>query len=357
MTADVTTCGPDDNVEHLMRLMTDQRVRHIPVVVDGEPARHRQHRRRGQAPDRRAAGRARPARRLHQPVALLAYRGAHVHGGAHRRAEHHARSLPPARPARRGRHGRRPPRAGPGRARRGRQGAAPAHRARPRRPRPAGPRGVDAAPGPAPAGRRGAGRRPGRRPAVRRHPLRARRRRWTPWSASTARCAAPQLLRLGRRAVAARCRPSTTCTSCTATSSRATCCVLDGDPVVIDFGIAHVADDIRLTSTGLVMGTPGYLSPEVIDGGRVTEATDWWGWAATLSFAASGRPPFGRGPMDVVIDRVRRRPERPGRRRRAAAPAAGGRAVRRPAPSGPARTRCIDGAGPLRGRRVHARRP
>ncbi|GAA4360686.1 CBS domain-containing protein [Angustibacter luteus] len=36
MTADVTTCGPEDNVEHLMRLMTDQRVRHIPVVVDGK---------------------------------------------------------------------------------------------------------------------------------------------------------------------------------------------------------------------------------------------------------------------------------------------------------------------------------
>lgn len=35
MTADVTTCGPDDDVEHLMRLMTDQRVRHIPVVADG----------------------------------------------------------------------------------------------------------------------------------------------------------------------------------------------------------------------------------------------------------------------------------------------------------------------------------
>lgn len=35
MTTDVTTCGPDDGVEHLMRLMTDQRVRHIPVVVDG----------------------------------------------------------------------------------------------------------------------------------------------------------------------------------------------------------------------------------------------------------------------------------------------------------------------------------
>ena len=82
--------------------------------------------------------------------------------------------------------------------------------------------------------------------------------------------------------------------------------LLDGDPVVIDFGIAHVADDIRLTMTGLVMGTPGYLSPEVVEGASVTEATDWWGWAATLAFAASGAAPFGRGPMDVVLDRVRR---------------------------------------------------
>jgi predicted Ser/Thr protein kinase len=82
--------------------------------------------------------------------------------------------------------------------------------------------------------------------------------------------------------------------------------LLEGEPVVIDFGIAHVADDVRLTTVGLVMGTPGYLSPEVVDGQAVTTATDWWGWAATLAFAASGRPPFGRGPMDVVIDRVRR---------------------------------------------------
>ena len=82
--------------------------------------------------------------------------------------------------------------------------------------------------------------------------------------------------------------------------------LLDDDPVVIDFGIAHVADDIRLTMTGLVMGTPGYLSPEVVEGAPVTEATDWWGWAATLAFAASGAPPFGRGPMDAVLDRVRR---------------------------------------------------
>ncbi|MGD8202008.1 protein kinase domain-containing protein [Ornithinimicrobium sp. W1679] len=78
------------------------------------------------------------------------------------------------------------------------------------------------------------------------------------------------------------------------------------DPVVIDFGIAQVADDVRLTMTGMVMGTPGYLSPEVVEGGDVGRATDWWGWAATLAFAASGEPPFGRAPMTVVLDRVTR---------------------------------------------------
>ena len=82
--------------------------------------------------------------------------------------------------------------------------------------------------------------------------------------------------------------------------------LVDGEPVLIDFGIAHVADDVRITMTGLVMGTPGYLSPEVVEGGPVTEATDWWGWAATLAFAASGAPPFGRGPMDLVLSRVSR---------------------------------------------------
>jgi serine/threonine protein kinase len=82
--------------------------------------------------------------------------------------------------------------------------------------------------------------------------------------------------------------------------------LLDGDPILIDFGIAHDADESRITHTGLVMGTPGYLSPEIIGGDPVTAATDWWGWGATLAFAATGRPPFGTGPIEVVLDRVRR---------------------------------------------------
>ncbi len=79
----------------------------------------------------------------------------------------------------------------------------------------------------------------------------------------------------------------------------------EGEPVLIDFGIAHLQDDVRHTVGGLVMGTPGYLSPELVEGAEITDATDWWGWAATITYAASGRPPFGRGRMDAVLARVR----------------------------------------------------
>ncbi|WP_127126517.1 serine/threonine-protein kinase [Georgenia sp. SYP-B2076] len=78
----------------------------------------------------------------------------------------------------------------------------------------------------------------------------------------------------------------------------------DHGPVVIDFGIAQVADDARLTQTGLVTGTPGYLDPEVIAGAEPSPVCDWWGWSAVLVFAATGRPPFGRGPTGAVLARV-----------------------------------------------------
>jgi serine/threonine protein kinase len=80
--------------------------------------------------------------------------------------------------------------------------------------------------------------------------------------------------------------------------------VHEGRPVIIDFGIAQAADDLRLTATGLVIGTPGYVSPELIEGAAVTESADWWGWAATVVFAATGRRPFGRGPFEAVLHRV-----------------------------------------------------
>ncbi|WP_156200647.1 serine/threonine-protein kinase [Actinotalea caeni] len=78
----------------------------------------------------------------------------------------------------------------------------------------------------------------------------------------------------------------------------------DDGPVVIDFGISQVADDARLTQTGLVTGTPGYVDPQVLAGGVPDAAGDWWGWAAVLLFAATGRAPFGTGPLSAVLARV-----------------------------------------------------
>jgi predicted Ser/Thr protein kinase len=79
----------------------------------------------------------------------------------------------------------------------------------------------------------------------------------------------------------------------------------DGNPVVIDFGIAHIADAAtRLTQTGMVMGTPGYLAPEVIEGQPSTGASDVHSWGATVAYAATGRQPYGTGTFQTVFFRV-----------------------------------------------------
>ncbi len=77
-------------------------------------------------------------------------------------------------------------------------------------------------------------------------------------------------------------------------------------PILIDFGLARVADDPKLTHTGWLLGTPGYLAPEILYGEDATTASDVHSWAATVAFAATGRPPFGRGPSMAIMDRVRR---------------------------------------------------
>ncbi len=75
-------------------------------------------------------------------------------------------------------------------------------------------------------------------------------------------------------------------------------------PVVIDFGIAQTGDATRLTQTGLVMGTPGYLAPEVIEGAPSSPASDVHCWGATMAFAATGRMPFGGGSYEAIFYRI-----------------------------------------------------
>lgn len=78
----------------------------------------------------------------------------------------------------------------------------------------------------------------------------------------------------------------------------------DHGPVLIDFGLAHGLEDHRLTRTGLVMGTPGYLAPELVNGQAPSQSSDLWGWGAVLAFAATGRLPFGEGSFQSVIARA-----------------------------------------------------
>lgn len=75
-------------------------------------------------------------------------------------------------------------------------------------------------------------------------------------------------------------------------------------PVLVDFGIAMTEGETHVTRTGLVMGTPGFIAPEIIEGGESDEITDWWSVAAVLAFAATGKPVFGTKPMMTVLERA-----------------------------------------------------
>ncbi|WP_148615682.1 serine/threonine-protein kinase [Nocardioides rubriscoriae] len=77
-------------------------------------------------------------------------------------------------------------------------------------------------------------------------------------------------------------------------------------PILIDFGLARVADDPRLTHTGWLLGTPGYLAPEILYGDDASAASDLHSWGASVAYAATGAAPFGRGPAMAIMDRVRR---------------------------------------------------
>ncbi|MGN9845730.1 serine/threonine-protein kinase [Nonomuraea sp. H19] len=74
-------------------------------------------------------------------------------------------------------------------------------------------------------------------------------------------------------------------------------------PRVIDFGIARALDQVTVTS-GKMVGTPPYMSPEQLTGEAVGPASDVFSWAVTIVFAATGRPAFGEDTVPAVFNRV-----------------------------------------------------
>jgi hypothetical protein len=79
---------------------------------------------------------------------------------------------------------------------------------------------------------------------------------------------------------------------------------VDG-PLLIDFGIARATDGTAsLTSTGVSIGSPGYMSPEQILGKGITGAADVFSLGAVLAYAATGQSPFPGDSSAALLYRV-----------------------------------------------------
>ncbi|MEV5408126.1 protein kinase [Thermopolyspora sp. NPDC052614] len=72
---------------------------------------------------------------------------------------------------------------------------------------------------------------------------------------------------------------------------------------VIDFGIARLIDE-SVTTSRVIVGTPAYMAPELISGGRAGPASDMFGWAATVAYAATGRITFDADSYPAVLWRI-----------------------------------------------------
>ncbi|RSN12736.1 hypothetical protein DMB42_11155 [Nonomuraea sp. WAC 01424] len=72
-------------------------------------------------------------------------------------------------------------------------------------------------------------------------------------------------------------------------------------PRVIDFGVAREAGP---TTSGPIMGTPGYMAPEVLTGRAATGAADVWAWGMVVLFAARGHDAVEAGEPMAVVGRV-----------------------------------------------------
>ncbi len=75
-------------------------------------------------------------------------------------------------------------------------------------------------------------------------------------------------------------------------------------PKMIDFGISRALDDTRMTSTGMAVGTPAFMSPEQADGSELTTASDLFSLGAVLVWAATGTGPFGEGTPVTLLRRI-----------------------------------------------------
>ncbi|MFB7836855.1 serine/threonine-protein kinase [Streptomyces sp. NPDC056056] len=85
----------------------------------------------------------------------------------------------------------------------------------------------------------------------------------------------------------------------------------DGRVVLTDFGIAQVEGDPSITSTGMLVGAPSYISPERARGHKPGPAADMWSLGGLIYAAVEGSPPYDKGSAIATLTAVMTEPVDP----------------------------------------------
>src|SRR5262249_43644735 len=86
--------------------------------------------------------------------------------------------------------------------------------------------------------------------------------------------------------------------------------LLDGTVKLVDFGIARV-EDSSMTQTGLILGTPSYISPEILAGGRVDHRAHMWAVGIVLYEVLSGKLPYEGSTIAALVYKIVHEPPPP----------------------------------------------
>ncbi|MEP4685681.1 MAG: serine/threonine-protein kinase, partial [Rhodopirellula bahusiensis] len=90
--------------------------------------------------------------------------------------------------------------------------------------------------------------------------------------------------------------------------------------MLTDFGLARAADDVTVTRSGVIAGTPQYMSPEQARGESVDARSDLFALGCVLYAMATGRPPFRSETSYGILRRITDHPHRPMRESQASVP-------------------------------------
>src|SRR4029453_13322339 len=78
----------------------------------------------------------------------------------------------------------------------------------------------------------------------------------------------------------------------------------DGSVKLVDFGIARLVDSSNMTQTGIVLGTPSYIAPEMLVEGKADHRADMWAVGVILYEMLAGRRPYDGATIAGLVYRI-----------------------------------------------------